>query len=155
MCIRKRTCMCYCTRMCTWRYNVYVFIQHNYIHIISPLLQTLCKAGEHVLLVTQEHSFYRKELQDSKRQIMSHFVEGGVLVPPPPHAMIVLPSWYITLLILCSRYIIPAAHCKPAQPEEPEPAVLAVGCVSPSRADRSPIISPTGHSLSNKGSTSL
>ena len=45
--------------------------------------------------MTQERSFYRGELEESKRQIMSHFVEGGVFVPPPPRAMIVPASNFI------------------------------------------------------------
>ena len=80
----------------TITYNVYVctrtFIQHNYIHILSQLLQALRKAEEHLLLVIQKCSVYSEELEESKRQIMSHFVEEGVFVPPPPHAMIVPAS---------------------------------------------------------------
>ena len=68
------------------------FLQHNYIHILSQQLQALHKAEEHLLLVTQERSFYKKELEERKQKITSHFVERGVFVPPPPRAMIVPAS---------------------------------------------------------------
>ena len=31
-------------------------------------------------------------MEESKRQILCHFVQGGMFVPPPPHAMIVPAS---------------------------------------------------------------
>ena len=43
-------------------------------------------------MVTQERLVYREEVEESKQQIMSHLVDGGVFVPPPPHAMIVSAS---------------------------------------------------------------
>ena len=38
--------------------------------------------------MTQERSVYQHELEEVKRQVHQHFVEGGVFVPPPPHGMI-------------------------------------------------------------------
>ena len=38
--------------------------------------------------MTQERSVYQHELEEAKRQVHQHFVEGGVFVPPPPHGMI-------------------------------------------------------------------
>ena len=62
--------VCVCTYKC---------IQHNYIHILSQLIQALHKVEEHLLLVTQECSVYREVLKESKRQIMSRFVQGVCL----------------------------------------------------------------------------
>ena len=65
---------------------------HSFSIITSTRLQALRKAEAHLLLVTPERSDYRKELEGSKRQIMSQLVEMGVFVPPPPRAMIVPAS---------------------------------------------------------------
>ena len=41
-----------------------------------------------MLLVTQERSIYKHELEECKSLVQGHFTAGGVFVPPPPHGMI-------------------------------------------------------------------
>ena len=41
------------------------------------ILQALHRAEQHLLLVTQERSIYRAEVDESKCQVQRHFVEGG------------------------------------------------------------------------------
>ena len=55
---------------------------------LAYTLKALHRAEQHLLLVTQERSVYRQELEESKRQVHQHFTEGGVFVPPPPRGMI-------------------------------------------------------------------
>ena len=46
------------------------------------------QAEEHLLLVTQERSLYKHELDECKSLVQGHFTAGGVFVPPPPRGMI-------------------------------------------------------------------
>ena len=65
-----------------------------YIPIIA--LQAVKRAEEHLLLVTQERSVYRQELDESRRQTQAHFLLEGKFVPPPPNVMIAPASNNIT-----------------------------------------------------------
>ena len=40
------------------------------------------------MLVTQERSVYKGELDKSRQEVQSHFCQEGVFVPPPPNGMI-------------------------------------------------------------------
>ena len=67
---------------------------HN--SVIIPL-QALHKAEEHMLLVTQERSAYKQEVEQSRRHVKAHFTQEGVFVSPPPHGMIAPASNAITV----------------------------------------------------------
>ena len=54
--------------------------------------QALHKVEDDLLVVTQEQSVYREELKESKRQSLSHCVQGTVFVPPPPPHATVSPA---------------------------------------------------------------
>ena len=66
-------------------------------HIIKIPLQALHKAEEHLLLVTQERSAYKQEVEQSRRHVKAHFTQEGVFVSPPPHGMIAPASNAITV----------------------------------------------------------
>ena len=46
------------------------------------------RAEDHLLLVTQERSVYKEVLDESRRQVLAHFLQEGEFTPPPPHWMI-------------------------------------------------------------------
>ena len=44
------------------------------------------KAEDHLLLVTQERSLYKSEVEESRRQVQAYFQEDGCFAPPPLHS---------------------------------------------------------------------
>ena len=65
--------------------HIYMYIKQVHLRIF---MQTVQKAEEHLLLVTQERSVYREALDESRRQAQAHFLLEGKFAPPPPHGMI-------------------------------------------------------------------
>ena len=51
-------------------------------------LQALHRTEEHLMLVTQERSLYRNEVERSREAVHVHFGQEGVFVPPTPNRVI-------------------------------------------------------------------
>ena len=73
-----------------------------YLYMVSPnsklrTLQALRKAEGHLLLVTQERSLNKSEVEESCRQVKAHFQANGSFTPPQPHSSLPTASQDITV----------------------------------------------------------
>ena len=69
-----------------WRRNQWYISRKLILTVI--ITQALRRGEDHLLLVTQERSIYQLELEECREKVRSHFMEGGVFVPPTPNGMI-------------------------------------------------------------------
>ena len=69
------------------------------------------RTEEHLMLVTQERSLYRNEVERSRKAVHVHFGQEGVFV----YTYILQIGKLYTRLTLHSRCITPATRCSPAQ----------------------------------------
>jgi hypothetical protein len=69
-----------------WRRNQWYISRKLILTVI--ITQALRRGEDHLLLVTQERSIYQLELEECREKVRSHFMEGGVFVPPTPHRML-------------------------------------------------------------------
>ena len=68
-----------------------------YMMVFCFMSQALRKAEDHLLLVIQECSLYKGEVEESRRQVQAYFQEDGSFAPPPLHSSLPPASSDITV----------------------------------------------------------